>query len=761
MTDRPDPVTVPALADCASEPIRIPGAIQPHGYLFALDVRTLALRHASANLAALLDRNIDALLGHPPEDWLEPAQLESLTRTLHEAGSTNGPQESILTVRGHVFSSIAYRVDGLLVVELETHSPAAPNAEPLLARTLGRLQEAVGLQEFHQITVHEVRELTGCDRVVIYAFDTDGHGRVLAEAKATDVDSYLGLYFPATDIPAQARALYELNWSRLIPDVDYVPVPIVGLQTGASGAPLDLTLSKLRSVSPVHREYMRNMGMQSSMSVSLMRGGRLWGLLSCVHRTPRLLSRQVQAAALSLGRLLSLQISALEGLRESQLIDANRPLLVPLIAKMEGSPNSGFARLKDIPESLLRLTDATGAAIVTGLGVELVGVCPSPAQVLQLSEWVAQQAVATGHFVTRRLSADYEDADVFSKAASGLLAVSLPRTESCILLWFRAEMVRTVSWAGNPEKTPSFDSRTAALRLSPRNSFDEWKTLLSGQSAKWEPHQVQAALDLRRKAIELDLAHQVAREQKAVASRDELVAVVSHELRSPLQVVALQASLLIRTLSTDTSIPSRRMLLAAQSIQRASRRMGEMLGDLLDLSAIEQGRYSVKLSSRTVKEIFEDAAALLSPLAETKRIALSFSTEPGLTVIADAERLYQVISNLVSNALKFTAEDGMVDIFARPVTDSEGALVEFVVSDTGRGMTAEEMGHIFERFWRVREANPTGLGLGLYIARGIVQAHGGTLRVESVVGVGSTFYFTIPAAVLPVATESPITQGRR
>ena len=127
-------------------------------------------------------------------------------------------------------------------------------------------------------------------------------------------------------------------------------------------------------------------------------------------------------------------------------------------------------------------------------------------------------------------------------------------------------------------------------------------------------------------------------------------------------------------------------------------------------------------------------------------IALSFSTEPGLTVIADAERLYQVISNLVSNALKFTVEDGMVDIFARPVTDSEGALVEFVVSDTGRGMIAEEMGHIFERFWRVREANPTGLGLGLYIARGIVQAHGGTLRVESVVGVGSTFYFTIPAS---------------
>ena len=752
MTDSLGLVSAAALADCASEPIRIPGAIQPHGYLFALDVETLSLQHASANLASLLDRSIDGLLGGSLDQWLGDVQVQSLTRLLDGRGD-GVSRNSLLTVGAHLFSVSVYRLEGLFVVELETFKPAVLSSEPLLARTLSRLQSAVDLQALHEITVTEIRELTGCDRVIIYAFDPDGHGRVLAEAKTVDVDSYLGLQFPASDVPTQARALYELNWLRMIPDVDYSPVPIVGLQTAESGAPLDLTYSTLRSVSPIHREYMRNMGTSSSMSISLMRNGKLWGLVSCVHRAPKLLSQEVRAASLSLGRLLSLQISALEGLSEQKLLDANLGLLAPLTAQMRFSPNGVLTGMTDVADDLLSLVKATGVAVVNGERVELMGECPSSEQVLALASWALPRTLSSGFFASGKLGAEYEAAIAFAGVASGLLAVCLPKPEPTLVLWFRSEVVGTVSWGGDPDKVPSFDPHSAAMRLSPRNSFGVWKTLLSQQSSRWERHEIAAALEFRRTAIEFDLADQVLRERKAVASRDELVAVVSHDLRSPLQVVALQASMLIRTLVADTTAPARRMTLAAQSIQRATSRMTEMLRDLLDLSTIEQGRYTVELSSRAVDDIFEDSAVMLSPMAEAKRITLNFVADPGLVAMVDAERIYQVIANLVGNALKFTTEGGVVDVLARVDSESGGRLVQFVVADTGPGMTAEQMDHIFERYWRVRDCNPTGTGLGLYIAQGIVQAHGGTLRVESDLGVGSTFYFTVAAEVSPASPE--------
>ena len=751
MTSDIDQASDLALAACASEPIRAPGAIQPHGYLLAFDAESQELQHASANVFALVDARCHAVLGRPLAEWLDAASSRALHTALIAFAADPAGSEFALEINGRMFNASMHRVDTLCVVELEPCVASGVDSAPLLARTLWRLQSAVGLQALHEITVREIRELTGCDRVVIHAFNADGHGQVLAEAKADDVASYLGLHFPASDVPTQARALYTLNWLRMIPDVDYEPVPILGLQTAAAGAPLDLTYATLRSVSPVHREYMRHMGSASSMSISLLRGGKLWGLVSCVHRHPKLLTREVRAACLALGRLLSLQISALEGLQESHLMEANESLLDPLVACLQRTSGDTLANLQDAPEHVLRLVDATGAAIVTGDVVLAVGECPDAEQVLALARWVAQKAPRSGHYASHQLPAEYPASAAFAQVACGLLAIVLPKPDLSMVLWFRPEATRTVSWAGDPHKLPTRDARTAMLRLSPRHSFELWKTLLRNQAVVWAPHQVRAARDLRRVAIELDLAEQVVRERQAVASRDELLAIVSHDLRSPLTVVALQASSMIRTLNGQEGAPSRRVLTAAQSIQRASSRMSEMLRDLLDLSKIEQGRYSIDASAHSVEEIFEDAEALLAPIAGTRRITLTFVHDPGLTVRVDVERIYQVISNLVGNALKFTAEGGWVAVSARPSAKPGSRCVEFVVSDTGPGMSVEQIGHIFERYWCVRDANPNGSGLGLYIAQGIVHAHGGEIWAESTLGAGSTFYFTVPMAPLAAA----------
>ncbi|MDB5816847.1 MAG: GAF:ATP-binding region, ATPase-like:histidine kinase, partial [Rhizobacter sp.] len=729
------------LAQCALEPIRTPGAIQPHGYLLAFDTATLVLQHASANVATLVARDLGEILGRRLSDWLDTADAVTVIKVLEVTELLDSDAPLSLTLAGQLFDGTLHRINGLSILELEPHVAPVVQSEPVLARALRRLQGAAGIGALQEASVREVRELTGFDRVVIYAFNPDGHGSVLAEARAGDVTAYLGLNFPASDIPTQARELYKQNWLRMIPDVDYVPVAIVGSQSVSPNSPLDLTFSILRSVSPIHREYMRHMGTASSMSISLIRDGELWGLISCVHRAPRFIPRDIRTACASIGRLLSLQISAMESLRESKLIDANQKLLAPLVAQMNRSSQAVLESLFETPDHLLRLTDASGVTVVVGEDIRSFGKCPSSKQLKGLVNWAATQAMGNGCFETSNLALRYPAAREFAQIASGMLAIILPKPVLNMVLWFRPEVTQTVHWAGDPNKTPSLVPGTTMLRLSPRHSFDAWKTLLRQHSADWGAHRIEAAKELRRSAIELDLADQVAREQKAVASRDELVAVVSHDLRSPLSVVVLQASMMIRTLIADTNEPSGRMLAAAQSIQRATSRMAEMLRDLLDLSTIEQGRYIVDLAPLRVEDIFEDSSALLLPIAEAKRITLTFRGEPGLVVSADGERLYQVISNIVGNALKFTAEGGIVDVLAMPDPNPESGLVRFAIADNGSGMPPDQLGHIFERYWRVRDANPTGSGLGLYIASGIVQAHGGRIWAESEVGVGSTFCF--------------------
>ncbi len=740
-----------SLEQCAAEPIRVPGAIQPHGYLLAFDTKSLVVQHASANVPALFGRGLDQILGRELADWLDTADVDTFGTALQARDPLDTDAPLPLVLKGILFDGTLHRLGGLSILELEPHVDSVVKSEPVLARALRQLQSAAGLPALLEVSVREVRELTGCDRVVIYAFSADGHGRVLAEARAQDMTPYLGLNFPASDIPAQARELYKQNWLRMIPDVDYEPVPILGLQSAGSGAPLDLSLSLLRSVSPIHREYMRHMGAQSSMSISLLKDGDLWGLISCVHRAPRHLSREVRTACLSIGRLLSLQIAALEGLHESRLIQATQPLLAPLVEAMRNSSQDVFESLAAVPDHLLELTAATGAALLVADQVTLFGECPTEQQVIDLARWAAEKAAPSGCFVAADLPLQYLPAAAFAAVASGVMAIMLPKPVLSMVLWFRREVTQTVSWAGDPHKTPSVDSRTGALRLSPRHSFEAWKTLLGHHCEEWGSHRLHAARDLRRSAIELDLAAQVLREQKAVAARDELVAVVSHDLRSPMSVVSLQASVLMRSLVGDTSPSARRMFASAQSIQRATGRMSEMLRDLLDLSAIEQGRYSVELRPRAVEEIFEDSNALLAPIAEMKRISLSFDCPHGLAVNADVERVYQVISNLVGNALKFSPEGGKVNVSAQLEQETNSRLVRFSVVDSGSGMSPEQLGHIFGRYWKVREANPTGSGLGLYIARGIVQAHGGTIWAESELGIGSTFSFTLVCAELPAS----------
>jgi two-component system, chemotaxis family, sensor kinase Cph1 len=746
-TDTSLPGQLVDLSNCAKEPIHIPGSIQPHGVLFALHEPALTIAQVSANTPDVLGMEPELLLGRPLDSLLDADALGVLTEALR----SGHPQENNpfpVTVGSRAFDGIVHRHQGATLLELEPVRAMAEGEEGslqrLLQRAIARLQAAENLRELCDTAAAEVRRLTGFERVTIYRFDAEDNGEVLSENKREDLDAYLGLHYPASDIPQQARQLYMLNWLRIIPDREYRPAPLLPSLRPDNQQPLDLSFSVLRSVSPIHLEYMRNLGLRASMSISLVHGKKLWGLISCGnHSGPRYLSYALRAACELLGRITSQLIGVQEERERRELREKQRGLQERLVGAMRAEEEEALAGLVKQPGELLGLTGASGAAVFCEGRCLTVGRVPPEPAIEGLVEWL-RETDKEGLFHTRALPGLYPPAEAFKDIASGLLAVSLPKPSPDYVLWFRPEVLQTVNWGGNPTKP--VEGEGPGQRLHPRRSFELWKEVVRSTSLPWTPAEVEAAADLRRYAIEVDLGHQVIREQKAVQVRDDLVAVVSHDLKNPLGVIHLQVGLILRALPLDREGPWRRLHTSIDRIQRAADRMNTLIRDLLDLAKIEAGRFAIEPVPEELESLIEECVELFHPLAGQKRISLTQQvSQPEVWVCADRERIFQVFSNLLGNAIKFTPEGGAIQLTAEPV----GGSVRFTVRDSGPGIPADQLPHLFNRYWQARKRSREGTGLGLYIAKGIIEAHGGQLWVESQVGSGSTFFFTLPVVEGP------------
>ena len=730
------------LANCADEPIRFPGAIQPHGLLLTLSEPALEIIQVSANVETLLDRAPEALIGQPLVDLLGEVHTAQVREALQQAAFFDAPR-LYLHLNGTAFEGLLHRHQGVLILELEIH---VENFQPRnvagnqthLGRMLQRLQAATTLQSLYDISVKEIQAITGYDRVLIYRFEEEGHGQVIAEASDPSMEVFNGLFFPASDIPEQARELYRTNWLRIIPNADYQPVPLVPKLRPDTQTPLDLSFATLRSVSPIHCQYMKNMGVLSSMSISLLKGDKLWGLISCGNRQPLHVPHELRIACQTIGQVLSLQISAMEALEVSRQREEKVEALTLLNQAMIDSPQNVFDGLANQPQVLMALANAGGVAIIEDKQLHRYGNCPEPEDIRALHRWLQDSAEPV--FASHHLASVYPPAAQFPQVASGVLAMSLPKPVDNGVLWFRAEVKENINWSGDPRKPLDLENSDAGMRLRPRTSFEIWKVEMAGISAKWSHGDLFAANDLRRSALENDLARQVRREQEAVRARDELVAVVSHDLRNPMTVISMLCGMMQKAFSSDGPHTSRRISTAIDTMQQAAGRMNTLLEDLLDTSKIDAGRYSITPQKLDVSQMFEEAQALLAPLALDKDISISFAADPDLRIHADPERLFQVLSNLVGNAIKFTPRLGSVGVHAKSV----GNEIVFIVRDSGEGIPKEHLPHVFDRYWTVKEGNPTGTGLGLYISQGIVEAHGGRIFADSEPGQGSEFRFTVP-----------------
>jgi light-regulated signal transduction histidine kinase (bacteriophytochrome) len=387
------------------------------------------------------------------------------------------------------------------------------------------------------------------------------------------------------------------------------------------------------------------------------------------------------------------------------------------------------------PDELMRLVNAEGAAVVRGHEVQSCGTTPPAQAIVALADWLNER-IDSDPFETSQLSSSYPAGEQIADVASGILTISLPGTPVRRVIWFRPEVLKRVDWGGDPHKPVQIDPR---MRIYPRRSFELWKQEVRFHSAAWTGPDLDAVVNFRRDALEIDLERQVAREQRAVRARDDLVAVVSHDLRSPLGVIQIQAAILLQAVSAERADVSRRIQTSVEHIQRAVRNMNTLIRDLLDLAKLEAGRFLLQCAQYPVDELIEESLLILRPLAEAKRITLTSDLHGGL-VNADRDRIFQVLANLVGNAIKFTPDHG--GVFVRcEIMDGE---LRVTVADTGPGISADHRVNLFDRYWQARRDDHEGSGLGLFIAKGIVEAHGGRIWVETDSGRGATFVFTLP-----------------
>jgi light-regulated signal transduction histidine kinase (bacteriophytochrome) len=452
----------------------------------------------SANVAELLGRSVEDVLGRHLSALIGGDQAAWLQQAASNFGDLRqrNPLECVVDVAGEAraFDAILYREPGgVLLVELEIaygERPFSfPNTYQAVRSSVEELNRAATLTEMYEITARAVRDLTGFDRVMVYRYDEEYNGEVVAESKREDLNSFLGLHYPSTDIPAQARALYEKSWLRLISDVDYTPAPLVRAIDPASCTPLDLTHATLRSVSPIHVEYLQNMGVRASMSISLLRWGRLWGLIACHHYAgPHLPPYGTRAAAEFLGSTLSLRL--VDRFEEDQLLKrlAAQAVLAKLTAATLGDDESLAVALLGAPD-LFDLVPADGVVVHIQGVQEVRGSVPPPEVVSAVAAWArgAGDEIATSECLSRELPA----LDLDPELVAGALVLNLPDRQYAV--WFRREVLRSVDWGGDPYNKAIAVSEGDQIRISPRRSFERWREIVHQRSEPWTLSETEVA----------------------------------------------------------------------------------------------------------------------------------------------------------------------------------------------------------------------------------------------------------------------------
>ncbi|WWC66984.1 uncharacterized protein I206_100891 [Kwoniella pini CBS 10737] len=640
--------------------------------------------------------------------------------------------------------------------------PAGTTGTMDVFAVLGQINDQLGaspdLETFLKITVGVIQDLCRFHRVLIYQFDETMNGQVVSElvewGKTTDL--YKGLNFPAADIPAQARELYKINKVRLLYDRSQTTARMVLRSKEDLDTPLDMTHCYLRAMSPIHIKYLANMHVRSSMSVSIMAFGQLWGLIACHSYGHH--GMRVSFPVRQMMRILSDSISRnIERLSYAQRLHTRKLIsTIPTQAHPTGYIVSNA-------DDLLQIFDAESGLLVIGDGCKLLGQNDQGQAMLAIAEYLRvmrYDACKASNHIQR----DFPDL-VLPRAQdtiAGLLYVPLTaKAGQDFIVFLRKGQAREVQWAGKPYKD---DRAGDSASLEPRKSFKTWSEIVTGRSRAWTDDQLQSAGVL---ALIYGKFIQVWREKQSAMASNQLTAILlsntSHAVRTPLSQIINTLEL---ALSGNIDADVRNML---ENSHQASRALLFHVHDLLDLTRIETGNEQSFNDPFDIRQSISDAIRLYQTESSRRNLEFRVIMADNLPqyVIGDSRKIKTVISNLVANSVKFT-EKGFVEVYCglQQPSSSDGAAsskhaqqeimrgghvpIEIVISDSGCGIATDKLEAMFvtlEGADELKGSSSNGLGLGLAVVARIVEQLEGQLRAESEVGVGSRFFFTLPMLV--------------
>lgn len=739
------------LTNCDREAIHIPGFIQPHGILLVLQEPELTILQVSKNTFDFLGIYPEDLLGKELISLIGSEEIAKIKECLSADFENVNPLQISITNQHEtfLFEGIAHRTAESVILELEPNkSNQSPNFNTfyqIVKATIDRMRNALTLQDLCQIIAKEVRKITGFDRVMIYQLDSENGGIVIGEDKLKELDSFLNLHYPPSDIPKQAQQLYILNWLRLIPDANYQPVPIIPAQNPVSNQPVDLSYSVLRSVSPMHVEYLQNMGVAASMSISLIKDKQLWGLIACHHCTPKYVPYHIRTVCEFLGHVMSLDIATKENNEDLDYklkLKTIQSKLVEVISKTEDFIDALIQQKTE----LLELVGAEGVAVCLNEELLLFGKTPSEVDIQELIIWLETQVNSHQVFHTDSLLKLYPPSDKFKDVASGMLALVIAKTQKHWILWFRPEVIKTVNWGGNPNKTVQIEEN-GNLHLSPRKSFELWQETVQFKSLPWRECEIEGALELKSAIVGMVLrkADELAKInielERSNSELDAFAYIASHDLKEPLRGIHNYSTFLIEDyahLLNEDGVSKLKTLV------RLTQRMEDLINSLLHFSRL--GRVELLMQRTNLNELVASVIEVLSISQEETNLDIRIPKRLP-DVRCDRIQVSEVFSNLITNAIKYNDKaNRLVEIgFLNRATDE--FKITFYVRDNGIGIRQKHLDNIFRIFKRLHTAHQYGggTGAGLTIAKKIVERHGGKIWVESTYGEGSTFYFTLPS----------------
>ncbi len=765
------------LTACDKEPIHILGCIQSHGCLLALKEPELCIVQA-ANTEKIFNIETSHILQQSIEKIIGKENFELLNQKLSSTTSLADINPLLWTIDKQSFEITLHRSGGLLIAELEPTSPRDDNKSAAFYlktyHMFQQLENATSSNSLYSGIVKHIKNIAKVDRVMMYTFHEDGHGEVVAEAIENGMDSFLGLHYPASDIPKQARALYIKNTIRIIADVQSDTAPLVPQNNPLTDEPLNLSYAVLRSVSPIHIQYLKNMGIRASMSISIVINNELWGLIVCHGNKPLQLPYEVRTACQFIGQISSWKITSFisryRALRFQEL-RKEVSILCDAIREQENVSQT----LGEQSSHLMNLANADGVCISYGGHYSCFGQTPTLSQSIKLCDFIINRN-SDGLYCTDNLYKQFPPAKEYMETACGVLAIAISPDEGDVVIWFRKEILQTVTWAGNPNKSASLDSHQ---QLTPRASFAQWESLTRGSSKPWNQSEIEMAKELRRFLLDFKLkyyykSNQEQAQQQALYSQqmqqkqEDYVDKICHEIRNPINGILGSVELLrselnrIEALAKSKDGLEMRDLLQELSearknlknIEECASHQAVVTNDVLNLSKIEQGKIVLEKSPYDLVYTMKNVVSMFNSSLEAKHIkVVEIYPEDSILIKGDAFRLKQVVVNLLSNAIKFTAEDGTITLKVNniPTSDEEQVLHQITISDTGIGMTLEEQRNLFNRFSQASskiQSQYGGSGLGLLISKEVISLLGGTISVSSQKDVGTSFTFNIQSIKL-------------